>query len=356
MPSRYHYRPTNSISFLEAESLSSTYTTEPTLTQEEQRAEDHFIRTHLCQPDGRYVVQLPRKADPPELGCSKDQALRRHQENTLSLQRKGKLKEFQDALWDYARRHHAERIPPKELLLPENESYYLPNHGVFKESSTTTKLRVVFDTSATTTSGHSLIDQLLAGPNLYPQLVLILLNFRRHVVGMTSDIGKMFHEIALDPCETNFHRFLMITLEGAVEDWRMVRLTFSMISSSLLATRVLRHAATLYQDELPDAANMILQSIYVDDCITGADSEQDAVRIRIELLSRTCMVLRKWRSNSQALLTPFQKNLKRLKPSNYSPHPRNTIKLLEFTGTHTPTVYMLPPRHPPPSSILPSGR
>ena len=201
----------------------------------------------------------------------------RHRQNTLSLQRKGKLGEFQDALWDYALRHHAERVPPEELLLPENESHYLPNHGVFKESSTTTKLRVVFDAS---TSGHSLNDQLLAGPNLYPQLVPILLNFRRHVVGMTLDIGKMFREIALDPCETNFHRFLMTTPEGAVEDWWMVRLTFGVTSSPFLATRVLRHAATLYQDELPDAANIILQSIYVDDCITGADSEQDAVRIR----------------------------------------------------------------------------
>ena len=341
------------ISFLEAESLSSTDTTEPTLTQEEQRAEDHFIRTHSRQPDGRYVVQLSRKADLPELGCSRDQALRRHRQNTLSLQRKGKLEEFQDALWDYARRHHAERVPPEELLLPENESYYLPNHGVFKESSTTTKLRVVFDASATTTSGHSLNDQLLAGPNLYPQLVPILLNFRRHVVGMTSDIGKMFREIALDPCETNFHRFLMTTPEGAVEDWRMVRLTFGVTSSPFLATRVLRHAATLYQDELPDAANIILQSIYVDDCIMGADSEQEAVRIRKqlnELLSRTCMVLRKWRSNSQALLDTIPEELKETETIQLFSSPEEHHKALGVHwDTHSDCLHAATP---PPSPIL----
>ena len=52
-----------------------------------------------------------------------------------------------------------------------------------------------------------------------------------------------------------------------------------------------------------DAANIILQSIYVDDCIMEADSEQDAVSIRKqlnELLSRTCMVLRKWLNASNA--------------------------------------------------------
>ena len=65
-------------------------------------------------------------------------------------------------------------------------------HGVIKEASTTTKLRVVFDASARTTSGVSLNDQLLSGPNLYPHLTMVIINFRQHRVGMT---GKMLREI-----------------------------------------------------------------------------------------------------------------------------------------------------------------
>ena len=43
---------------------------------------------------------------------------------------------------------HMEIIPESEIVKPPNEVYYLAHHCVFKEDSTTTKLRVVFDGSA----------------------------------------------------------------------------------------------------------------------------------------------------------------------------------------------------------------
>ena len=45
---------------------------------------------------------------------------------------------------------------------------YLPMHGVYKESSSTTKLRVVFDASAQTSTNTSLNDILSVGPTLHP--------------------------------------------------------------------------------------------------------------------------------------------------------------------------------------------
>lgn len=41
--------------------------------------------------------------------------------------------------------------------------YFLPHHGVLKESNTTTRLRVVFDESTKSTKGNSLNDILLVG-------------------------------------------------------------------------------------------------------------------------------------------------------------------------------------------------
>ena len=38
---------------------------------------------------------------------------------------------------------HAEPVPTKEVS--KEEKYYMPKHAVQKDSSTTTKLRVVFD-------------------------------------------------------------------------------------------------------------------------------------------------------------------------------------------------------------------
>ena len=254
---------------------------------------------------------------------------RRHHQNSASLTRKGKFKEFQDALWDYARRDHAERVPQQDLLKPECEGYYLPTHVVFKESSTTTKLRVVFDTSASTMSGSSLNDQLLAGPNLYPQLVPILINFRSYIMGMTADIGKMFREIALDHCERDVHRFLVTGENGQTEDWRMKRLTFGVTSSPFLATQVLRHAANLYKDEFPEASNIILHHLYVDDCIAGAATEEDAIRIRKQLndlLQHPCMTLRKWRTNSPALLHTIPEDIRETETVQYFSSPKDHQK------------------------------
>ena len=53
-------------------------------------------------------------------------------------------------------------------------------HVVHKESSSTMKLRVVFDALAKYLSGVSLNDLLLVGLTVHPPLIDILLQFRLH--------------------------------------------------------------------------------------------------------------------------------------------------------------------------------
>ena len=68
-------------------------------------------------------------------------------------------------------------------------------HGVTKESSTSTKLRVIFDASAKTSNGLSLNDTLCVGPTLHPNLDHILLKFRTYKIALTGDISKMYREV-----------------------------------------------------------------------------------------------------------------------------------------------------------------
>ncbi|XP_050677750.1 uncharacterized protein LOC126974337 [Leptidea sinapis] len=53
-----------------------------------------------------------------------------------------------------------------------NLHYFLPHHGVFREHSTTTKLRVVFDASAVTSTGKSFNDIQLVGPPIQGDLLV----------------------------------------------------------------------------------------------------------------------------------------------------------------------------------------
>ena len=115
--------------------------------------------------------------------------------------------DFRHALAEYVELHHAKPVPDEEIQ--RQRSYYMPVHGVFKESSSTTKVRPVFDASAKTSNGISLNEILETGPNLYPLLSNVLTRFRCHQVGVSADISKMFLEIVLHEEDHDFHSFLM---------------------------------------------------------------------------------------------------------------------------------------------------
>ncbi len=274
------------------------------LSTDETAVVQHFQDSHNRGPDGRYTVELPRIGNPPELGKSRAQAVRRFQQNEKTLRRKNKLCDFNAVLQEYLELDHAEQVPPDQKANVPH--FYLPLHGVFKESSSTTKVRAVFDASARTTNGVSLNDILEAGPNLYPLLPDILIRFRSHRIGLSADISKMFREILLQLHERDLHRFVMRDAQGAIQDYRMKRLTFGVKSSPYIATQVIRHLAEQHLQSHPQASQAILESFYVDDFLSGTETVQEADNLRkqlCDLLSKAGMNLRKWRTSSTELRT-----------------------------------------------------
>ncbi|XP_075233847.1 uncharacterized protein LOC142331699 [Lycorma delicatula] len=96
----------------------------------------------------------------------------------------------------------------KDLLIPDSKVFYLPHHAVFKETSLTTKLRVVFDGSAKSNNGLSLNDTLMIGPMVQQDLFSIILRFRVHNYVITSDITKMYRQILVTQKDSNLQRIL----------------------------------------------------------------------------------------------------------------------------------------------------
>ena len=93
-----------------------------------------------------------------------------------------------------------------------------------KLSSTTTKLRVIFDALAKTTTGVSLNDSLLPGPSLYPLLTDVFLAFCSYVIGMSAHISKMLREVELYKDDRDLHRFLQAYSQGeGIMDMRITR-------------------------------------------------------------------------------------------------------------------------------------
>ena len=102
-------------------------------------------------------------------------AVRRFRLLERSLRSNGKFDVFAEVMNEYFEQTHAERVPPRDMTKLCHEVYYLLMHTVQKTTSTTTKVHVVFDASARSSTGVSLNDQLLIGPTIHAPLIDVLL-------------------------------------------------------------------------------------------------------------------------------------------------------------------------------------
>ena len=175
---------------------------------EERIVMRHFEENHSRSETGRFIVPLPKNPHCKQLGESRSQAVRRFHSLERSLYAKGQFHEFATVMSEYFELGHAEPIPPVDLGKPPSETFYLPMHAVRKEHSTTTKVRVVFDASAKSSSGISLNDTLLVGPTIHPSLTDVLLRFHSHRIALTADVSKMYRAIELAPSDRDLHRFV----------------------------------------------------------------------------------------------------------------------------------------------------
>ena len=161
-------------------------------TKEELAIQDQYSSTHSFNVElGKYQVVLPRNSKGLVIGESRSRAMKRFMANERALLSRGKYAQFQAVVQDYLDLGHAQLLDEQDFVVPTPSCYYLPMHGVYKAGSSTTKLRVVFDASAPSTSGVSLNHTLAIGPTLHPPLDQILLKFRSYNVALTAGcIGR----------------------------------------------------------------------------------------------------------------------------------------------------------------------
>lgn len=237
------------------------------------------------------------------LGDSKEQALRRFYELERKLERQPTLKrqycEFMD---EYLSLGHMTAVADNI----EGEHFYLPHHTVIRESSLTTKLHVVFDASAESSSGISLNDKLLVGPTIQQDLFSIICRFRMHKFVLTADVAKMYRQILVDNSYVNYQRiFWRCDPKQRLQRYALRTVTYGSTSAPFLATRCLAELANEAMDKYPKGTRIILKDFYADDLLTGANTKEEALQIRDEvndILAGGCFELRKWATNDHSLL------------------------------------------------------
>ena len=179
-----------------------------------------------------------------------------------------------------------------------SDFFFLPHHGVWNESSSSTKLRTVFNGSAKLPDGKSLNDLLHVGRNLLKSPVDMICPNRHFKVALSADIEKMYRQILVHEEDKKYQAIIWrFDSQYKMSVFRLNTVTYGLRPSSFLAIRSLIQLANDYQNEHSLAAAIVCNEMYSDNVLTGAHSRDEAI-VKIEdlraLFQKGRMNLRKW--------------------------------------------------------------
>lgn len=175
------------------------------MSPEEQFIESHFQGSYSTNSKGSFVVEISLVKPKPELDNYRPSAI----SCLLTVGRKFKEnpefeKQYKDFIYEYKQLGHMELITQNDINNYKNEQYFLPSYAVIKPSSTTTKLKVVFEAPCKTSNGKSFNSILNVGPNLQLDIFKILLNFQFLKIIFSSDKEKVYCQILIPDEDQNY--------------------------------------------------------------------------------------------------------------------------------------------------------
>ncbi|XP_044315250.1 uncharacterized protein LOC123037658 [Drosophila rhopaloa] len=205
---------------------------------------------------------------------------------------------------EYTNLGHMREVPPEEN--GTGNQFYLPHHPVLGR-----KLRVVFDGSSRDANGKALNDSLFTGPSIQRDLFAVCLRFRMYKFAFSADIVKMFRQIRVNEKHRNsqkiaWREWMDLHPSDLIKHFQLCTVTYETSCAPFLSERVLEQLAVDYQEENPNASKILLEDFYVDDVLTGSNSEDELLRNRnelIQLMSRANLELGKWVSNTPYIQT-----------------------------------------------------
>ncbi|XP_046145484.1 uncharacterized protein LOC123988783 [Osmia bicornis bicornis] len=273
------------------------------LSNEELTCERFYVDSTIRGSDGRYTVRLPFNDQKGMLGDSYKMALRRFYSLEQKLAKDRILKQqYSEFLREYHDLGHMKEITRDNVKF---EGYYIPHHAVVKEANLSTKVRVVFDASAKSTTNIALNDTLMVGPTIQRELVFTIMKFRLHNVVLAADVQKMYRQVKVNNYDAVYQKILWRDNEhDALRVFKLTTVTQGTAPAPFLATRTLQQLAEDESKHFPLAAVSLKNDFYVDDLLTGTSSVERAVELKnqlIKLLRRGGFEFHKWASNKHEL-------------------------------------------------------
>ncbi|KAH7703058.1 Pao retrotransposon peptidase family protein [Aphelenchoides avenae] len=267
--------------------------------------------------EGRYVTPIPwrtpggRPVTNDELKPNYGLALGRLN-TVLQNQPQEVLAQIDDSFKSQEASGVIEKVDPRERSA--YTKHYLASQVVVKETSNTTKLRIVYDASAG--SGKhtsSLNDCTHRGPVLIPNLPGMLLRARMSAIVLTTDLEKAYLQLALPPEDRDVCRFLWLKdfTKPLTDDnlivYRSRRVTFGLKPAPFMLAGTLYHHLDGIGSEL---AAEIKRNCYVDNIVLAANTVEQALekyRHTKAIFNDAKMNAREFASNSNEVMAQLPK-------------------------------------------------
>lgn len=308
------------------------------LSPADKYCEELYLSTTTRDMIGRYTVNLPIQQDKlQELGNSFNMAYRYLLQQESRMLKNPDLytqyKAFIQEFVELGHAHYVDNFSPND-----KHAYYMPHFAIIKPDSVSTKLRTVFNGSAVSSSGLALNDILYEGPNIYNDILDVLLRFRLHKFAFSCDIVKMFRGIFINPQQTHLQRILW--RDSKTEPLKCLELdtvTYGTKCAPYLACRTMLDLAERYATTHKLASECIRSSSYMDDYLSGSQSLPQCIQLCSELIdifSKAGFQLHKWSANHFDIYTHIinsnlaSKRDTQVQTTPYSFSPPDSVKTL----------------------------
>ncbi|GFR12308.1 uncharacterized protein TNCT_49861, partial [Trichonephila clavata] len=189
--------------------------------------------------------------------------------------------------------------------------YFMPHRPVLRDDKLTTKVRMVYDASSNEKHLNSLNNCLHPGPNLNPNILDMIINFRTFNIAFCADLEKAFLQIGIKEEDRDYLNFLWFSDEK--DNFKILRFTrapFGVTCSPFILAATIKHHIRKYNDH-PDVVKILDTSLYVDDFIAGSKSDDEAFYITItasNIFKEAGMHLRKLHTKSENLRHMWEEN------------------------------------------------
>ncbi|XP_041456247.1 uncharacterized protein LOC121408709 [Lytechinus variegatus] len=297
--------PIDLTDFWSSESMgvqSSSCHCEPSPLSKQEKEEEQIIRESSKKVGNKWEIAYPWRKDPNLLPdnraqaekvlCSTEKRLARNQDHADAYVKQMK---------ELVENGFARKLTENEVDQYEGPIHYISHHAVLRPEKRSTPVRIVFNSSSSY-HGHCLNDYWFKGPDLLNDLLGVLLRFRMNEVGFCGDISKMYHRVSIPERDMNVHRYLWrdMQTDRKPDVYIMKVVTFGDKPAPAMAQLALRMTAEAAEATHPKAAQVLKESVYMDDICDSVREVSEAEQLTSEIdqvLQEGGFKVKGWTSN-----------------------------------------------------------